>query len=197
MTSPEYEGAVEERKDQMEWSGLLHDISKRVVKGQPDLTHAFRSGADAARILLQAGFWHQEFAGLENWITLTKNAVRDDDGPEIQDNSKLPEIMGGLEAIFGGNQAALVILKSILFHWSITTIKEWPCATPLTADEVSAYLDDELLQVLGPLIMADSDSWNLFDHETKERYQTEIRDAFVEIGGLLKTPSIIYRSVKR
>ena len=49
LNSPEYQNASKELKNQMEWSGLLHDISKRVVKGQPDLTHAFRSGAPAAR----------------------------------------------------------------------------------------------------------------------------------------------------
>jgi len=83
----------------------------------------------------------------------------------------------------------LIILKAVLFHWSFTTVKEWPCAAPLTADEVSAYLDDELLQILGPLILADSDSWNLFDHETKERYRIEIAEAVGEIGALLEMAS--------
>jgi len=189
MTSPEYERSTEEQKGQMKWCGLLHDISKRVVKGQPDLTHAFRSGAQAVPILLQAGFWYAEIDGLENWITLTKNAVKEQDGREFQDNSKLPEIITGLDDIFKGNRAALIILKAVLFHWSFTTVKEWPCAAPLTADEVSAYLDDELLQILGPLILADSESWNLFDHETKERYRIEIAEAVDEIGALLEMAS--------
>lgn len=185
MTSPEYESASVKTKHQMEWSGLLHDISKRVVKGQPDLTHAFRSGAQAVYSLLNAGFWHQEYSDLESWIDLTKHAVKEENGRETQDNRKLPEILAGMGAIFGGNQDALIILKAILFHWSFTTIKEWPCASPITPAEVQAYLDDELLQVLGVLILADSDSWNLFDYETKERYREEIAEALTEISTTL------------
>jgi hypothetical protein len=188
MTSPGYENASAETRNQMEWSGLLHDISKRVVKGQPDLTHAFRSGAQAVRSLLKAGFWHHDYVDLEGWIDLTKQAVKEEDGREIQDNAKLPGIIKGMEAIFGGNQDALIILKAILFHWSITTIKEWPPASPITPEEICAYLDDELLQVLGVLILADSDSWNLFDIETKERYRGEIAEALTEIGAMLAHP---------
>ena len=80
--------------------------------------------------------------------------------------------------------------KAVLLHWSFTTVMEWPCAAPLTDEEVRVYLDDELLQILGPLILADSDSWNLFDPETKDRYRTEIAEAMHELGALLDPPSI-------
>jgi hypothetical protein len=188
MTSPGYENASAETRNQMAWSGLLHDISKRVVQGQLDLTHAFRSGAQAVRSLLRAGFLHQEYADLEGWIDFTKQAVKEEDGREIQDNAKLPGIIKGMETIFGGNKDALIILKTILFHWSITTIKEWPPASPITPAEVRTYLDEELLQVLGVLLLADSDSWNLFDIETKERYREEIAEALTEIGAMLAHP---------
>ena len=107
----------------------------------------------------------------------------------IQDNRKLPQIIAGLEALFNGNQPAVIILKSILLHQSLSTVGEWPSAAPLSKAEMKEFLDQSVLLVLGSLILGDSDSWNLFDLETKQRYRTEIVMTLGEISALLEPPS--------
>ncbi len=187
LNSPEYQDALSDQKALLEWSILLHDIAKQSIEGQRDLTHAFRSAADAAVILSSLGFDPQmaDPSFFLVWITETKNAYIFQNDVAIPDNAKLPEIISGIDAVFGTGQPGSLIVKSILFHMSLEAEKDWPCAAPFTGDEIQQYLDIDLLQLLGALMLADSASYNLFDHITRERYRSEILESLNHVRQLL------------
>ena len=188
LNTPEYKDANDEEKYLLEWCVLLHDIRKKPQKGDRDLFHAFLSAAEAARILPMVGF---EVTGkyegmLDEWLELVEGAYVVNKGEKVNDNEKLPEIIFGIDEIFGKKSPGANVVKSIMFHMSLDTIKEWPCAAPLTEEEIVKYLDPELLKLLGALMLADSDAWNLFSADKMIQYQEEIREALVDALQLME-----------
>src|SRR5262249_2525110 len=140
LLSPEYRRATADQQAFMEWIVLFHDVTKRVEPGRRDHTHSFRSAASAARALPAPGFAATaDYPGLiEDWVALTESAVTRPDGrmADIQDNSKLPEIIAGIDRMFGRDSPAALVVQAVLLHMSITVVEDWPQAAPLTESEV-------------------------------------------------------------
>ena len=67
---------------------------------------------------------------------------------------------------------------AIALHQSITSLAAWPVKTPLTDEEVAAYVDDDIRPVLAVLTLADSGGWNLFDPPTLQAMYEETRAVF-------------------
>jgi hypothetical protein len=177
MLRPEYRNATREQRSMMQWIILLHDLAKAKVNGIKDHTHGFRSAAMAGKLLSQFGFTVQDayYDRIDEWYSLTYSAMttHHDRGMDVQDNSKLPQIVAGIETLFGCHTAPALIVKTILFHYSFNVLQEWPVQSPLTDHEIGLYIDDNLLPLLRVMVNVDNDAWDFFEPETKERHRTE------------------------
>jgi hypothetical protein len=190
LTSPEYHQALRAQQELMKWIVLFHDLAKEVRNGQRDFTHAFRSAAKTGAILPRVGFAATAEYGslIDGWIVLTDTAItkRGKTSPvRVQDNSKLPEILDGIERLFGHTSPATLIVKTVLLHLSINVIEEWPQPAPLTETEIRQYVDTELFPLVRMMMLADNDGWTLFDQATKERYRQETLAVFRELEPFL------------
>ena len=174
---PEYETATQHQQHLMEWTVLLHDIAKEPRPKQRDHRHAFRSAARAGRILHQAGFPVAEGFedGFDGWYRLIDNAHRFDPALDtaVQDNTQLPEILGGVDSLFGVDAA--IVIKAIALHLSLTVVEAWPAPAALTSYEEKEFIDAELLPVLGVMLLADSGGWEMFNPETLKAMYAETR----------------------
>lgn len=163
---PEYQSLSTAQQNLMQWSILLHDVEKEVEKGKRDPFHAFRSAVTAAKRLPNLGFeTTSEYGSLiDPWSKLVLSAcIQPEDEPEpIQDNRRFPEILEGIDQIFGKGSAAASIVKTILFHMSFNVVKEWPQAAPLTLDEITRYVDRNLLSLLKVMMLSDNEGWSMF-----------------------------------
>ena len=191
--TPEYQRATPAEKILFEWIALLHDIAKEVYPGKRDHGHGFRSAIVAGRDLPKLGFpVTSDYEGcIEEWAKLTTSAIRlDADGEAyIQDNRRLPEILAGIDKLFGRNTATSVIVKAVLLHFSIDTVSEWPQIAPLSEAEIKLYLDESFVPYLEIIMLADSDAWSLFDKEIKEKQRQETLLAFQKVRLLVNPPS--------
>ena len=182
---PEFQKATTTQQALMKWVVLFHDISKEVHQGQRDPTHGFRSAARTGASLPQLGFAvTDDYAMLiEDWITLTNTAItkQKKTALDIQDNRKLPKIIEVIEKMFGRHAPAARLVKTVLFHLSITVLEDWPQAAPLTKTEERRYLDSEQLAMLKIMMLVDNDSWTLFDLPTKERHRRDTLGVFGEL----------------
>jgi hypothetical protein len=179
LNLPEYRGASASTRHEIEWAALLHDIGKDSERIPPrkDASHPFRSAALAVRGLPGLGFEPQpgvSLGDLEAWAELLMAAERPDGDQMIHDHTHLTEIIALLHRQWGAETSASRILKAVMFHQSLPTLKAWPNPVMLSDAELCAYLTSTDLQVLLPLLIADSDSWNLFD-EPRFEYLDELR----------------------
>jgi hypothetical protein len=185
LLCPEYQHATAEQQALLKWIVLFHDIAKKVQQGRGDRIHGFRSATRAAETLPKLGFvvTNDYELLIKEWTALTNGAVTKDDMTEhdIQDNRKLPEIIAGMEHLFGRNTPAALIVKTVLLHMSITVLQEWPQAAPLTAAEFRLFIDSELFPLLKVMMLVDNDGWSLFDLPTRERYRLETLAGFEAI----------------
>jgi hypothetical protein len=175
----EYQSMSPSQKKVQEWIVFLHDLAKEPANGR-DHRHGFRSAALAGRIMPKLGFpvtsaYPSEF---QEWFDLTDTATRFEasQGLEIQDNAKLPEILGRAKRIFA--EPTRTAISVIALHQSITSLAAWPVKAPLTADLVIAYVDKDIFTPLLAMILADSGGWNLFDSPTLESMYKETRAVF-------------------
>jgi hypothetical protein len=117
----------------MKWVILFHDVEKEIPDGRRDHAHAFRSAVGAARALPAFGFpVTQEYESVINgWDQFTRSALtrHEKSGEIIQDNQKLPNVLDGIDQMFGRNAPAALIIKTVLFHLSVD-MNLWP---PLSA----------------------------------------------------------------
>jgi hypothetical protein len=97
----------------------------------------------------------------------------------IHDHSTLQEIVAGIHTCWGRDTSAARILKAVLFHQSLPTVKDWSNAVLLTDDELGFALTLKDMKVLGALMVADSDSWNIFA-DTRNAYLYELRASNAE-----------------
>ena len=191
LLCPEYCDATLARRTLMKWIVLFHDIAKEAQKGRRDYVHGFRSAAMAGEILPRLGFGvtddYQSLIG--EWICVTENAITREAKSEdyIQDNSKLPEIVDGIERMFGRNTPAALVVRAVLLHMSINVVKDWPQTAPLFEAEIRQYIDTELLPLLKVMMLADNDAWALFDEHTKERYRQETLAVFEEVRSIIES----------
>jgi len=183
---PEFLSMNHMQQQMMKWVILLHDVEKEPQQGKRDHAHAFRSAVTAARALPKLRFpVTTEYDSLiNNWSEFTTSAITKSEHSldVIQDNRKLPEILNGIAKLFGNNAAALII-KTILFHLSVD-MQLWPPAAPLTEVEVKRYFDPELIPMLRVMNLGDGEGWNMF-HESRETLRNDTLEAFSKIEQII------------
>ena len=175
LNLPEYRQAEEQTRMEIEWTALLHDLDKD--RARKDTAHPFRSAAVVARIMPEIGFELSpdvDRTDLEAWSNLVMSAQRPDGERMIHDHSYLREIIAGLHNCWGYDTSAARVLKAVLLHQSLPTLKDWSNAVLLTDEELSYSLTLKDMDVLGPILIADSDSWNIFD-KPRMSYLAELR----------------------
>jgi hypothetical protein len=181
---PEFLDMEEDRQEIMKWVILLHDVEKEPQAGKRDYAHAFRSAAGAARTLPNLGFpVTPEFRStIEDWDRFTRSAITklEDSPDDVQDNRKLPDILTGIERMFGHRTPAALILKTILFHLSVN-MKEWPPPNPLSEHEIKSLFDRELVPFLRVMNLGDNDGWTLFQPAVRERQRLDVIEEFETI----------------
>jgi hypothetical protein len=182
---PEYRQASRYMQALMEWSVLYHDLGKQVIAGQRDALHAFRSGTMAARTLPRLGF--QTSAAyptkLESWsrLVLSASIATPDGKGSMQDNRALPEILQGIEQLFGAGTAAALIVQAALLHQSLNVVPEWPNPGSLTESQVPECIRPDLVPLLEGLMLADSDAWQLFEPDKKANFRESTLAVFATV----------------
>lgn len=186
---PEYQQATPDQQSLMLWMVLFHDVAKVAQRNKHDYVHGFRSAAVAGRGLARAGFPVTAVYPdqIDAWAALTHNAIIYRDGIEdpIQDNRKLPEIIAGIDVLFGPHAPAGAVIKAVLLHLSIVTEPDYPIMAPLTDDEIQQYMDADVWSLLRVMLLVDMNGWNLFDVPVQQRYRSLTIQAFDRIGRLI------------
>jgi hypothetical protein len=184
----EFLGLTLEEQQMMKWVILFHDVEKEPQAGKRDHTHAFRSAVGAARRLPGLGFpvTPQYDSVIDQWDSFTRSArTKLENSPDdVQDHGKLPEILRGIERMFGRHTPAALIVRTILLHLSVN-MKEWPPPNPLNEEEVKACIDRELWPFLRVMNLADNDGWTLFDPTVNQRQRLEILEEFMKIERII------------
>ena len=184
---PEFLSMTKEQQQMMKWVILFHDIEKEPQKGKRDHGHAFRSAVAAARILpgLGSPVTSEYDSLIDDWSEFTRSAITRSENLQdfIQDYHKLPEILDGIERMFGHNTPAALIIKTILFHLSID-MQPWPPAAPLTDEEVRRYLDRNLVLLLRAMNLGDNEGWNMFNQD-RESLRNATLEAFNRVERLI------------
>jgi hypothetical protein len=188
---PEYRLASRDLQAMLEWTVLYHDLGKQVVAGQRDSLHAFRSATMAARTLPTVGFptGPEYSAALDPWTRRVLGAAvpsPDGKGP-IQDNRVLPEILQGIDRLFGENSAAALVVQAILLHQSLNVVPEWPNPGSLTDSEIPHCIRPALLPLLEAMMLVDSDAWQLFEPESKAKYRRSTLDVFASVRRMVRS----------
>ncbi len=182
---PEFQNLTYEQQQLAKWIVLFHDVEKEHIKGKRDFSHGFRGAAFAAKSLAGLEFpFTNNYANLiESWSVFTQRSTThlENFQDPIQDNRKLPEIISGIEKLFGKNTPAALISKGVLLHMSINVVEDYPQAAPLTMDEINLYIDDQLRPLLKSVMLADNDGWVLFYPEVRINQRNETLSAFKEI----------------
>ena len=189
LTGPEYQQASGTQQQLLKWIVLFHDIAKQVRGGRGDHIHGFWSAAMSGATLPKIGFavtpnYDSDF---DQWFAFVNTAITESNTTSefIQDNSKLPKIIEGINQLFGHNTPAALIVKTVLLHMSINVIDEYPNTAPLTESEAVEILDDKLLPLLKAMMLADSDGWNLFRQPVRERYRNDILKVFDRLEAII------------
>ena len=182
---PEYRQAPRRLQAMMEWSELFHDLGKQVISGQRDALHAFRGATMAARALPRLGFPTSDAypAGIDPWIRLVLGAsIAAPDGKGlIQDNRALPEILQGIERLFGAESAAAGIAGAVLLHQSLDVVPEWPNPGSLTEAQLASCIRPALIPLLEGVMLVDSDAWQLFDPASKTKFRGSTLSVFANV----------------
>ncbi len=185
LICPEYQQAAPEQQRLMEWIVLFHDVGKEVIDGQRDPIHAFRSAAQTAPAL---GFSTTDAfaAEIDAWAAFTAAAVLPNGTPgELkQDNAKLPQILTGIDRLFGPDSPTALVVKAILLHMSVNVLSEWPQAAPLDDSEIQRYVNAPLLPLLKVMMLVDNDAWAFFNPPTKAQHRAETLAVFERIEKL-------------
>ena len=187
---PEYRQASRHLQASLEWTVLYHDLGKQVIGGRRDALHAFRSATIAARALPGVGFHVTEAypARLDPWTRLVLGAaVAAADGKGlVQDNRVLPEILQGIEQLFGAESAASLIVQAVLLHQSLNVVPEWPNPGSLTEAELAPCIRPALLPLLEAMMLVDSDAWQLFDPDSKAKFRRSTLEVFATLRRLVE-----------
>ncbi len=186
---PEYRSLNPAQQNLMQWVILLHDVEKEVERGARDPFHAFRSAVTAARRLPELGFeTAPEYEShIDPWSELVLAAyVQPEDAPEpIQDNSQYPEILAGVDQLFGKGSDAAAIVKTVLFHMSFNVVKEWPQAAPLSVEEIVRYVDQNGLPLLKAMMLADNEGWSMF-YPGRHVQRSDTLEVYAELDKLIR-----------
>jgi hypothetical protein len=181
---PEFQSLSPSQKQIAKWTVLFHDVEKEIQQGNRDPIHGFRSAVVTARRLPDFGFpTTSEYADrIDSWSQRTSSAVRGfpEYSEPIQDNQKLPEILAGIERMFGEGTPAALIVKTVLLHMSVNAVTEWPQAAPLTEAEIKTYIGKDLVPLLKVMMLSDNEGWVLFSSE-REQQRKDTLEAFQRI----------------
>jgi hypothetical protein len=189
---PEFQALTPNQRQLAKWIVLFHDIGKIHVRGKRDYIHGFKSAILTAGTLRDIGFQTTEkFDDVVNsWSDFAKSAITKNSSEEpIQDNSKLPTILAGIDEIYGNNTPAALIVKGVLLHMSINVVKNWPQPAPLSEDEILRTVDNELAPLLKVMMLADNEGWVMFHPESRARQREETLEAFANIEILMNKES--------
>lgn len=182
---PEHRQASSQLRALLEWTVLYHDLGKEVIAGQRDALHAFRSATMAARTLPSVGFPVSATypATLEPWTRLVLGASVDapDGKGRIPDNRALPEILRGIDDLFGAGSPAALIVQAVLLHQSLNVVPEWPNPGGLTEAEWPQCIRPALLPLLEAMMLVDSDAWQLFEPARKAQFRQGTLDVFAAV----------------
>lgn len=182
---PEYRQAGPLLQSLLQWTVLYHDLGKQVIAGQRDALHAFRSATMAAKTLPSVGFAVTDAypEQLAPWTRLVLNAsVAASDGKgRVQDNRALPEILRGLDVLFGAGAPAALIVQAVMLHQSLNVVPEWPNPGSLTEAELPLCLRPAVLPLLEAMMLVDSDAWQLFEPVRKAQFRQNTLDVFAAI----------------
>jgi hypothetical protein len=185
---PEFPRLSWEGQQLAKWIVLFHDVQKEVRRGRKDTTHAFRSAIGAARQLPHLGFAvteeYDDLIALWSELTHSANQTFADFAEPIQDNAKLPEILSGIERMFGVDTPAALIVKVVLLHMSVNVVSDWPQAAPLTEEEIKRYIPNSLELFLKVMMLSDNEGWVMFSGE-RERQRNETLQVYQTIEGLI------------
>ena len=139
----------------------------------------------AARTLPKVGFATRDVypAALEPWTrrVLGASIAAPDGRGLIQDNRALPEILQGIEQLFGADSAAALIVEAVLLHQSLNVVPEWPNPGSLTEAEQPSCIRPALLPLLEGVMLVDSDAWHLFDATSKVKYRQSTLQVFADV----------------
>jgi hypothetical protein len=185
MNLPEYQNASAQTRREIEWAAIFHDLDKDVQYGRGDGSHGVRSAGVAAQRLVDLDFEFQPKGHFETWVDAVKSAQKQVDGKWVNDFSRLPALWAGLHYFFGFDTPASRILKAVMFHQSLPTLGEWPNPVILSDDEMRAYLTWEDMDVLGPLMLGDSDAWNVCESK-RDAYMEELRGNIEKVRDILE-----------
>lgn len=176
---PEFKSLSPEQKQLAKWIILFHDVDKFHIQGNKDTMHAFRSAALAARTLPEFGFptTSQYHERIDPWSEYAAQAFipgPDEIAPR-PDNQKLPEILAGIEQLYGEDTPATLIIKTILFHLSFREDDEYPTPAPLTEDEIQRYVTSSLIPFSRIMMLSDNLAWTLFEPQPRaKRHQATL-----------------------
>lgn len=186
---PEFQALTSEQQQIAKWIVMFHDLDKFHIRGKKDTMHAFRSGVLTAQTLPILGFpITEQYNGLlGSWreLTLHANIESPSDIASIPDNQKLPEILMGIDQLFGRNAPASLITKTVLLHISLSVDPHYPTPAPLTDTEVKHFISPKLLPLLRVMMMGDNDGWSLFDTEIRKRQYEDAIEAFEKVRRLV------------
>jgi hypothetical protein len=186
---PEFQALTIEGQQLEKWIVLFHDLDKFHIRGKKDPMHAFRSGVLAARILPSFGFeitkQYQEM--INAWSELTLNAFITLDGNPAPkpDNSKLPEILSGIDLLFGEDTPAALITKVALLHISLNIDPFYPTPALLTEEETKRFIMPKVYPLLKVMMLGDNEGWTLFEPQARDRQSREAMAAFEKIERIL------------
>jgi hypothetical protein len=186
---PEYRRASPELQATLEWTVLYHDLGKQVIAGQRDALHAFRSATMAARMLPALGFpvAADYAATLEPWTrrVLGASVAAPDGKGLLPDNRLLPEILRGVEQLFGADSAATLIVQAALLHQSLNVVPEWPNPGSVAESELARCIRPALLPLLEAMMLVDSDAWQLFRPDDKVKFRASTLAVFATVRAQL------------
>src|SRR5215216_3053802 len=184
----EFQQLTREQQGLMKWVILFHDSAKIHIEGKKDAMHAFRSAVLAANTLPMLGFRTTENYPdiIQSWSKATTEAcMANSASVPIPDNQKLPEILAGMDQLYGKDTPATLIIKTALLHISLPVDAMYPTPAPLTEDEIRAYIDDQLFPLLRVMMLADNEGWSMFDPENRVRQRIDTLAAFAEVKTLI------------
>jgi hypothetical protein len=185
---PEYQALQPELREMAKWIIFFHDIDKVHGKKVKDTMHPFKSAVVAAKDLPGLGFpISEEYASLLTpWSKKTAGAyisrwLR----PPKPDNRKLPEILSGINRLFGKNAPAALITQTVLLHTSLDVDKNYPTPAPLKENEIRLFISRELFPLLKVMMLSDNEGWSLFKPEVREQQRHDTLQAFKRVEELI------------
>jgi len=186
---PEFQRLTPEQQQMAKWIVLFHDLDKIHIRGKKDPLHGFRSGILAARALPSLGFpITDKYHGLlDAWSEFTLQAYfeRPGQAAPTPDNKKLPEILSGIDQLFGEDLPAGLITKTVLLHISLAVDPFYPTPAPLNETEIQRFITPGLFPLLKIMMLGDNEGWSLFEPEDRQRQYTDTLAAFQKVQQLI------------